>query len=75
MTDETDVTDGERVMASAVRAAARRAEPGSTVLLAPSTASFDQFRDYGHRGDSFTAAVAALTEADLGPRDRPGHPA
>lgn len=72
--DETDVTNGDRVMTLAVRAAAHRAEPGTAVLLAPSTASFDQFRDYGHRGDSFTAAVVDLTEADLGTGARPGTP-
>ncbi|WP_442971167.1 MULTISPECIES: UDP-N-acetylmuramoyl-L-alanine--D-glutamate ligase [unclassified Rhodococcus (in: high G+C Gram-positive bacteria)] len=66
--DATDVTDGDEVMTKAVRAAARRAESGTTVLLAPSTASFDQFRDYGHRGDSFAAAALALTESDLGGR-------
>ncbi|HUZ85247.1 MAG TPA: UDP-N-acetylmuramoyl-L-alanine--D-glutamate ligase [Gaiellales bacterium] len=37
----------------AVRAAAADAGPGDTVLLAPACASFDQFRDFEHRGDSF----------------------
>ncbi|MGU3434106.1 UDP-N-acetylmuramoyl-L-alanine--D-glutamate ligase [Actinomycetes bacterium M1A6_2h] len=63
--DDTDVTDGDEVMRQAVRAAAARAHPGTAVLLAPSTASFDQFRDYGHRGDSFAAAALALTPTDL----------
>lgn len=31
-----------------------------TVLLAPLAASFDQFRDYAHRGATFRAAAAAL---------------
>ncbi|MGB6182675.1 MAG: UDP-N-acetylmuramoyl-L-alanine--D-glutamate ligase [Rhodococcus sp. (in: high G+C Gram-positive bacteria)] len=65
--DATDVTDGDEVMAQAVRAAARLAEPGTTVLLAPSTASFDQFRDYGHRGTSFAAAASALDASELAP--------
>ncbi|GGG05482.1 UDP-N-acetylmuramoylalanine--D-glutamate ligase [Rhodococcoides trifolii] len=63
--DDTDVTDGDEVMRRVVREAASRALPGSAVLLAPSTASFDQFRDYGHRGDSFAAAALALTAGDL----------
>ena len=37
----------------AVRRAAARARPGDTVLLSPACASFDQFRDYAHRGDEF----------------------
>src|SRR5439155_2083992 len=34
----------------AVRAAARAAQPGDTVLLSPACASLDMFRDYTHRG-------------------------
>jgi len=44
----------------AVRAAARVARPGDTVLLAPACASFDQFTDYAARGRAFCAAVEAL---------------
>lgn len=47
-------------MPEAVAAAARAARPGETVLLSPACASFDMFRDYGHRGDVFAAAVRAL---------------
>ncbi|MCX5045983.1 UDP-N-acetylmuramoyl-L-alanine--D-glutamate ligase [Aldersonia sp. NBC_00410] len=66
VTPATDVTDPDAVMANAVRAAARLARPGDTVLLAPAAASLDMFRSYGHRGDSFAVAAAELTEADLG---------
>lgn len=44
----------------AVRAAARAARPGDTVLLSPACASLDMFRDYAHRGEVFTAAVKEL---------------
>lgn len=69
--DDTDVTrvaeDAEVVMRDAVRAAARRAEPGDTVLLAPAAASLDMFVDYGHRGRSFAAAVTDLDASHIGP--------
>jgi UDP-N-acetylmuramoylalanine--D-glutamate ligase len=44
----------------AVRAAARVALPGETVLLSPACASFDMFRDYVHRGTVFARAVKEL---------------
>jgi UDP-N-acetylmuramoylalanine--D-glutamate ligase len=50
-------------MADAVAAAARAARPKDTVLLSPACASLDMFRDYGHRGDEFAAAVRALARA------------
>jgi UDP-N-acetylmuramoylalanine--D-glutamate ligase len=37
----------------AVRRAAGRARPGQVVLLSPACASFDQFRNYAHRGEEF----------------------
>jgi UDP-N-acetylmuramoylalanine--D-glutamate ligase len=47
-------------MDEAVRLAANAARPGETVLLSPACASLDMFRDYGHRGDVFAAAVRGL---------------
>jgi UDP-N-acetylmuramoylalanine--D-glutamate ligase len=47
-------------MQEAVAAAARIARAGDTVLLSPACASLDMFRDYGHRGDVFAAAVREL---------------
>jgi UDP-N-acetylmuramoylalanine--D-glutamate ligase len=44
----------------AVRIAAAEARRGEVVLLSPAAASFDQFRDYEHRGTEFREAVEAL---------------
>jgi UDP-N-acetylmuramoylalanine--D-glutamate ligase len=57
----SDETVGIRVMNAAVAAARDLAQPGDTVLLAPAGASFDQFSGYGDRGDTFAAAVRALS--------------
>jgi UDP-N-acetylmuramoylalanine--D-glutamate ligase len=54
---ETLVVD---TLDDAVRAAATVARVGDTVLLSPACASFDQFRNYAHRGEAFRAAVEAL---------------
>ncbi|MGJ9441774.1 UDP-N-acetylmuramoyl-L-alanine--D-glutamate ligase [Actinotignum sp. GS-2025b] len=47
-------------MARAVLAASRYAQTGDTVMLAPASASMDQFTSYADRGDRFAAAVRAL---------------
>ncbi len=47
-------------LGDAVQAAHREAQAGDTVLLSPACASFDQFRNYAHRGEAFRAYVEAL---------------
>ncbi|UWP97446.1 UDP-N-acetylmuramoyl-L-alanine--D-glutamate ligase [Aliiroseovarius crassostreae] len=47
-------------MEAAVKAAARDAQDGDTVLLAPAAASFDQYPDFEKRGEDFTRLVRAL---------------
>ncbi|MEO0830351.1 MAG: UDP-N-acetylmuramoyl-L-alanine--D-glutamate ligase, partial [Pseudomonadota bacterium] len=44
-------------MSNAVAAAAKEAEPGDTVLLAPAAASFDQYDNFEKRGDDFIQEV------------------
>ncbi|MBI3024188.1 MAG: UDP-N-acetylmuramoyl-L-alanine--D-glutamate ligase [Candidatus Tectomicrobia bacterium] len=44
----------------AIRRCAEAARPGDTVLFSPACASFDQFRDYAHRGEVFRETVRAL---------------
>ena len=45
----------------AVRIAHEEAREGDTVLLSPACSSFDQFRDYAHRGDEFREMAQGLT--------------
>jgi len=47
-------------MAQAVAWAHENARPGQSVLLSPACASFDQYRNFEHRGDHFEELVRAL---------------
>lgn len=51
------------MLCTAVERAMQAARPGDVVMLSPACASFDQFRDYEVRGDSFREIVAGLTQA------------
>jgi UDP-N-acetylmuramoylalanine--D-glutamate ligase len=49
------------MLCEATQRAIAAAKPGDVVLFSPACASFDQFRDYETRGDSFRKLVAELT--------------
>jgi UDP-N-acetylmuramoylalanine--D-glutamate ligase len=51
-------------MEEAVEASYALAHKGDAVLLSPACASFDMFRNYGHRGDVFAEAARALAERE-----------
>lgn len=53
----------ERVgwMADAVQRARVVAQPGDAVVLSPACASFDEFRNFEHRGDVFRALATEVT--------------
>jgi UDP-N-acetylmuramoylalanine--D-glutamate ligase len=48
------------MLGDAVRQAMDAAQPGDVVMLSPACASFDQFRDFEARGESFRQIVTAL---------------
>ena len=54
-TEATVLRDGSRQ-----RVNSDELVPGDVVLLSPACSSFDQFRNYQHRGDVFREAVLAL---------------
>ena len=47
-------------MQRAIEWASRNAKPGETVLLSPACASFDQYRNFEHRGEHFEELVRKL---------------
>lgn len=71
------VTHVERceLLSAAVARAIGAAKPGDVVLFSPACASFDQFRDYEIRGDTFREIVAALTGQKVEPAACPGRSA
>ncbi|HSS99572.1 MAG TPA: UDP-N-acetylmuramoyl-L-alanine--D-glutamate ligase [Terriglobales bacterium] len=58
--DTTKIVHAE-TLEKAVKQASASAQPGDVVLLAPACASFDQFRNYQHRGQVFKETVRALS--------------
>lgn len=48
-------------LAEAVALAGEEARPGEVVLLSPAAASFDEFRDFEHRGEVFAALARQWT--------------
>ena len=50
-------------MQAAVARAYELAAPGEVVLLSPACASFDMFKDYAHRGETFQKLVEELQDA------------
>jgi UDP-N-acetylmuramoylalanine--D-glutamate ligase len=57
---------GAPTLAAAVALARSLARPGHTVLLSPACASFDEFRDFEHRGRAFTEYARGGTLGDGG---------
>jgi UDP-N-acetylmuramoylalanine--D-glutamate ligase len=53
-------------LAAASAQAGRERVPGAVVLLSPACASYDQFKNFEERGDTFRQLVAALSEAPHG---------
>ncbi len=49
-------------MEEAVQLASQRARLGDAVLMSPACASWDMFKNYGHRAEVFCQSVAALAE-------------
>lgn len=65
----TEIVHAETIE-NAIRLASDSAQPGDIVLLAPACSSFDQFRNYEHRGQVFKSVVHSLSEAQVEARSR-----
>ena len=50
----------DETLEAAVRRQARDAAPGDVILLSPATSSFDQYANYGQRGDDFKRVAQEL---------------
>ncbi|MBU4567497.1 MAG: UDP-N-acetylmuramoyl-L-alanine--D-glutamate ligase, partial [Alphaproteobacteria bacterium] len=55
----------ERAVDAAFRDARASGDPSPVILLSPACASFDQFKDYEHRGDVFRDLVSAMMPAPI----------
>lgn len=55
----------DRAVELAFRDAKSSGSPNPVILLSPACASFDQFKDYEHRGDAFRSLVQAMMPAAL----------
>ena len=60
----------ERAIRAAYEDARDSSAPNPVVLLSPACASFDQFRDFEHRGDVFRELAQRNSEARSGRRRR-----
>lgn len=56
----TDITLVEGAMKEVVETASKLAQAGDVVILSPSCASFDQYKNYADRGEQFQSQVKAL---------------
>jgi UDP-N-acetylmuramoylalanine--D-glutamate ligase len=54
------VLEDRGTLEAAILRARELAKPGTSVILSPACASFDQFKNYEHRGDCFRELVGAL---------------
>jgi len=59
LADSTTIIDAGD-MQHAVAYAREHAKPGDVVLLSPACASFDQYRNFEHRGEHFEELVRGL---------------